>query len=705
MDRRKQLDAFRKKVDASFNLSEQNPINPISTGIITLDMQLGVGGWARGFIHHIYGPAASGKALADDEPILTPNGWVEIGKLKAGDFVIGGSGTACNVMGVYPQGVLEVYNVKFSDGTEIKASGDHIWSVKTCDDLYSGNDARNLTTEEMVNIGLKRGGRSRFSVQPVTVDFNERELPLHPYVLGVLLGDGNFTDVNVRLTNSENDVVERFCSLLDDSDLICSHGNEHRIKTRDVNREKTKVKSALIELGLDGLLSHEKFIPNEYLFSSKEQRIELLRGLIDTDGYMTSSRRPEYTTSSKRLANDVAFVIRSLGGYTSIRSKKPTYTYKGKSLVGKESYSLAVQLPYDIIPYSSKKHIEKESKCSRVLLKNIVSIESLGHESCTCIAVDDPTHVFLARNCTPTHNTALCNTTVADLMAKDKDALVCYIDVEGTIRKEWLEDFGVDTSRVEIVLAGTSEDATNALQSAVRQGIFDLVILDSIGAMPRSVEVDGKDGRGGDANNLIMGGSAAAITRMVKVVTTELNRKRAEQQEDTDTIVPAVLLINQVRMDFSGYGDPMSFGGGKALEHAMVTNVRVTARKSKDDILMGTIKEGVQAKVGNLVQAVIQKNKLAPAPRTATWYFTYVNCPEHKFGIDLSRALVDIAMEEGYLVGAGAWFTLFDKETGEQLCKVQGKSNVAKFIDENEEIREKLINSALKRENTENIDD
>lgn len=291
--------------------------------------------------------------------------------------------------------------------------------------------------------------------------------------------------------------------------------------------------------------------------------------------------------------------------------------------------------------------------------------------------------------------TALCNTAAAKLMESDKDALVCYIDVEGTIRKEWLEKFGVDTSRVELVPTGTSEETTNALQYAIRCGLFDLIILDSIGAMPKAVEVDGKDGKGGDANNLIMGGSASAITRMVKVATTELNRKKAERQADPDIIVPAVVLINQVRVDFSGYGDPMTFGGGKALEHGMATNIRVTARKGKDDVLMGTVREGVTAKVGNLVQAVVVKNKLAPANRTATYYFTYVDCKEHKFGIDLSKALVDIAIDNGYLISAGSWFSLFDPETGEELTKCQGKDKMARFIDDNPELMQRLSNLAI----------
>ena len=291
--------------------------------------------------------------------------------------------------------------------------------------------------------------------------------------------------------------------------------------------------------------------------------------------------------------------------------------------------------------------------------------------------------------------TALLNTTVAELHRTDPDAMACYIDIEGTIRKEWLEKFGVDTERTELVQVSTTEEMVDALQDILRSGIFDVIVIDSIGAISRAIEVDGKDGKGGDSSTAVYAGSAALVSRMVRVGNSELTRIKRDKQNNPDIIVPTVLFVNQQRVDFSSQYAGVSFPGGKALGHMLTTVVYVTARNGKDDVLMGTIRDGVQAKVGQLTQARVEKNKLAPPSRIASYYFTFQECPEHPFGIDQNRALVDVALEIGALSLSGSWATLYDFETGEELHKCQGKASMAKWIGENPDVRDSLSKKAL----------
>ena len=129
-----------------------------------------------------------------DTPVLTPDGFRPIGTLTVGDLVIGSNGEPTPVIGVYPQGEKDIYRLTAQDGASTLCSGDHLWAVATRDDRRRGKPLRVLTTREMIgNLRANHYHRYELPLHSAPVRFPYREVPMDPYALGLLLGDGCLT--------------------------------------------------------------------------------------------------------------------------------------------------------------------------------------------------------------------------------------------------------------------------------------------------------------------------------------------------------------------------------------------------------------------------------------------------------------------------------------------------------------------------------
>jgi hypothetical protein len=153
--------------------------------------------------------------------------------------------------------------------------------------------------------------------------------------------------------------------------------------------------------------SFDKFIPSDYLHSSIEDRIELLQGLIDTDGSVSNDGEVEYTTTSYQLKEDIKFLVESLGGYcSSIKERKTKYIYKEEVKEGKLSYRLKIILPNTITPCKLKRKLNKVSSYTKYLpIRNIVEAVYIGEVEAQCIEVEDNSHLYITDNFIVTHNT------------------------------------------------------------------------------------------------------------------------------------------------------------------------------------------------------------------------------------------------------------------------------------------------------------
>jgi len=290
---------------------------------------------------------------------------------------------------------------------------------------------------------------------------------------------------------------------------------------------------------------------------------------------------------------------------------------------------------------------------------------------------------------------SLAYTAAGNMMRRDKDAMLCIVDIERAAKPDWLAMFGIDPERTMILKEPTIEDDINALQKAIRSNAFDMVIVDSLGAVMRAAAFDGKDGKGGDANTAQVGGSALAITRMVNMVNAEMIGLDKMELSGTDVIKPVVILINQARANFNSPYGGITMSGGYALEHMSDVVIRVASSGAANDKIFGT-SNGKKVQVGTRVTCRIERNKNAPSPRLAGYDFCWEECPEHGFGIDSDAACLDLAIEYGVIEGRGAWL-YYGEDGAEGSVKMNGRAAMLAVMKDNPEFTEKVYAETMER--------
>ena len=203
-----------------------------------------------------------------------------------------------------------------------------------------------------------------------------------------------------------------------------------------------------------------------------------------------------------------------------------------------------------------------------------------------------------------------------------------------------------------MIIEPTIEECVNAFQLAVRANCFDLILIDSLGAVIRAVDFDGKDGSGGDANTQQVGGSSRVITSWVNKANAELTRIEKMENVGSEVIKPAIIYINQVRDVIGSRFPTQGMPGGNALKHMMGTITRVQASGATADRMIGTV-DGTKMQVGQRVMCTVEKNKYAPPRRQGGYLFCYEECDEYGFGVDSSDALYSLAVERGVIEAKG----------------------------------------------------
>lgn len=355
-----------------------------------------------------------GKAQPLDAKILTPqNGWVEMGSIKAGDYVVGQNGKPTKVTAVYPQGEKDIYKITFSDGFSTECCEDHLWQVNTSVRKYRNSAPMVMNLSEIMQAGLKHksGNRKYFIPIAQSVEFeNCQPLMIHPYVMGVLLGDGSIGGNTPALTTADDELAERVFDLLPDNVFLKKNRSDkygYYLSSDASHGEYSPMKFSvnpltfeLRLLGLLGKLSYDKYIPESYKFNTVENRIELLRGLMDTDGWVNKGERGnavQFCSVSKRLADDVVFLAQSLGGVARMTFKKNNHA---------GAWIVTLSLPNEVNPFWLKRKAELVIPRTKYEPSRFIeSIEYVGKKQAQCIAVDSKDHLYLTDHFIVTHNT------------------------------------------------------------------------------------------------------------------------------------------------------------------------------------------------------------------------------------------------------------------------------------------------------------
>ena len=360
-----------------------------------------------------------GRAQPLDAQVLTPTGFVDIGSLVVGDLVVGSDGTPTPVLGVYPQGRKEVYRVTTQDGASTLACGEHLWTVTTAGDRRRGR-SRTLETREM--IGRLRAARAHRYELPVVdpVAFEPQDVPLDPYALGLLLGDGCLTtSTTPTFTTADPELAVALEAALDRTEVRHKGGYDYVLRHVDGGRGGLRVANpvttALRDLGLAGTRSQTKFVPEAYLRNSVAVRTALLQGLLDSDGGPVTQRgrtcRIQYGTSSPQLRDAVVHLVRSLGGVAYARTRPAAGRAPGLAL-GRavhhrhDAHVLDIRLPGGIEPFRlERKQRAYATAGGRRPMRHITSIEPAGEQETVCIAVAAQDSLYVTDDFLVTHNT------------------------------------------------------------------------------------------------------------------------------------------------------------------------------------------------------------------------------------------------------------------------------------------------------------
>lgn len=340
-----------------------------------------------------------GKAQPLDALILTPDGWRRMGEIKVGDLVIGSDGRPTRVTGVYPQGDREVFKVTFSDGATTECCDEHLWAVNSPVRKRRGNDFRVLTLSQIrADLTDAAGNRKHYIPVVAPVQHPDKELPLDPYLLGVILGDGAVKAHYTRFSTDDPEIVESVRGLIPPGHRVVHVTKyDYAIVSRSAGVPNL-VRRALVSLGIAGKGSDDKFVPEIYLTGSIEQRQSILQGLLDTDGYCAKDGTIQFSSNSYSLARGVAELVMSLGGVARFTNKV--------SASGKEHHLVTVSLPETVTPFRLiRKSVRHSPRSKYKPCRGFASVSSVGMKPVQCIAVDAPDHLYVTDDYIVTHNT------------------------------------------------------------------------------------------------------------------------------------------------------------------------------------------------------------------------------------------------------------------------------------------------------------
>ena len=354
------------------------------------------------------------KALQNDELLYTKDGIKKIGDAQVGEQIYDHTGGLTTITGVYPQGKIPVYKMSLEDGREIICCENHIWRVL---DRRNSRSFKNLSIKELLPIykhdRIHNGYRDKVTrnieechfaiIKNKEVPYNQTKQLIDPYYLGLWLGDGSSRRTGITTIDQEI------------KDYIYLYANRLNLKVRK-DKEEYIITSGMIGGRKDNNtlfnyfkeynLIQNKHIPNQYLFGSLEQRKELLKGLMDTDGCVYNNGTISFTTTCEQLAIGFFQLCRGLG--LNLTRKQFIPKLYGRACGTGWLFTIFTEEPiFKLQRKLSKYKIGNKGKQSKINYTTIRNIELIGEDYATCITVDNKDKLFLTTDYTVTHNSVM----------------------------------------------------------------------------------------------------------------------------------------------------------------------------------------------------------------------------------------------------------------------------------------------------------
>lgn len=437
----------------------------------------------------------TGKEQDVNTIMPTPEGYKRMGDLKVGDNVFASDGSICQVTDIFPQGLKDIYKVEFTDETYTNCGLEHLWIVKDKVQSSRKKDWSVLSAKQLIERGFeykkKEGTKSTFKHNykfriPVCkpVVYKEQKHLIHPYLLGLMIGDGNLCSGGIVITIPDNEIetLYRIEKLIDKKyELHCNRSGtcpNYRISRKKEYRSgkneniyQTEIKR--LKLNVKGT---HKFIPQEYMLDSINNRIELLQGLMDSDGSITKEKnRIRYSTGSLKLAENVVELVQSLGGLAQIKTFNRT----------NKNTEYNVQIKIEICPFKLKRKSERYTitpNKPKYIVKSIKNITFSHKSEAVCIKVNSKDNSYLTNNYIVTHNTR--QSVIAAMETNsNKILIICPASLKST----WKREICVYNDESEVNIVNGSE-----WKADTRFTVINYDILDNFYKIPTDIVYEDK---------------------------------------------------------------------------------------------------------------------------------------------------------------------------------------------------------------------
>lgn len=626
-----------------------------------LDSILG-GGILEGSFFILTGQPKVGKALWLSSVVYTPDGPKFMAHMKVGDKVCTPDGNISTVKGVYYQGMLDAYEVKFSNGDTVICCKEHLWEIKARQKRVKQISPLKDFKDDLYYADGKNKDRPKWSIAiPKYISFKKQNLSIHPYVLGALIGDGGISQRDIRFTTIDEEVITQLNSLLLPGFEFKKLGNTISYRLCSNRQSNIYLKYLKERCGLLGRKSTQKFIPDIYRYSSREQRIELLQGLMDTDGYVDKRGNVAFSSSSKLLAKDTKEVAQSLG-YHCLLTKRTTHCD------GKPFISYRVRIKGDNLHeiFSLQRKIQRcKQRKKPPITRKIISVTHIGKRPMQCIEIDDPMGLYLTNNFIVTHNTVSALSFAATCQKPEYGGReIFYGNIEGRLKKRDIEGIeGLDLQKFHIFGSTqgnilTADKYLSIGERLIHEHPGAIIIFDSFSALVTGTELTSgmEEFQRADGPKVI-----AKFCRKVGNIV-PVNRN-------------IVIGITHLMGNPSGYGKAYKEKSGQSLSYQ--TDTKIWANKSTK-LMVG------EQSVGLEVEWEVVTSSIGPPGVKTNSVIRF------GVGIDHYLELVRIGVDLGFIKKAGSWYTF---EGLEQETKVQGEENARQILIDNPD----LYNSIYKR--------
>jgi replicative DNA helicase len=385
-------------------------VTGVATGFEKLDLE--TSGFQPSDFIIIAGRPSMGKAQPLDARIKTVDGWKRMSDLRLGDELASIDGRRSRVAGIFPQGAKQVFRVTFSDGRSTECCAEHLWRVH-----YRGwPEPRTLSTDRIRALLERKRFRRRLCIDTPSGDFGHADaLPIDPWLLGALLGDSKLSGSRLAFSSAQAEALDRVTVAAGERFVLRSAGGHDRGVVPTVGFHEHSddsvlpdpVKDSLRTLELWDIRRDRTFIPSAYLAASRVARLNLLRGLMDTGSWVEGSRGDRFRTTSEQLASDVAALVRSLGGWCSVRRRSTAPTHRDVDTRRRPVYVCRIRHPEPQTMGNLAHEGEHASSARRPGWRPVfVSIEPTRVTDTQCIAVTHPSRLYVTDDYVVTHNTA-----------------------------------------------------------------------------------------------------------------------------------------------------------------------------------------------------------------------------------------------------------------------------------------------------------